>query len=100
MTVDTNIAASPDLSTQPEDFAQRVRVNQTKLRSELKTHYDFIVCGSGSSGSVVAGRLYGLENLRVADGSIMPRVTTGNTMAPCVIIGERAAEVIRTDHKL
>jgi choline dehydrogenase-like flavoprotein len=40
-------------------------------------------------------KVYGIENLRVADGSIMPRVTTGNTMAPCVIIGERAAEVIR-----
>ena len=45
-------------------------------------------------------KFYGIKNLRVADGSIMPRVTTGNTMAPCVIIGERAAEVIRTDHKL
>jgi choline dehydrogenase len=30
----------------------------------------------------------------------MPRVTTGNTMAPCVIIGERAAEVLRSDHRL
>jgi choline dehydrogenase len=39
------------------DFAQRVCANQRKLRSELKSHYDFIVCGSGSSGSVVAGRL-------------------------------------------
>jgi hypothetical protein len=29
-----------------------------------------------------------------------PRVTTGNTMAPCVIIGERAAEAIRTAYKL
>jgi choline dehydrogenase len=28
----------------------------------------------------------------------MPRVTTGNTMAPCVIIGERAAEVLRAQH--
>jgi choline dehydrogenase len=36
----------------------------------------------------------------VADGSIMPRVTTGNTMAPCVIIGERAAEVLRREHGL
>jgi choline dehydrogenase len=45
-------------------------------------------------------KVYGIENLRIADGSIMPRVTTGNTMAPCVIIGERAAEVLRADHSL
>jgi choline dehydrogenase len=52
--------------------------------------------------SVVDGQLkvYGIENLRIADGSIMPRVTTGNTMAPCVIIGERAAEILREEHKL
>jgi hypothetical protein len=31
-------------------------------------------------------KVYGIENLRVADGSIVPRVTTGNTMAPCVIM--------------
>jgi choline dehydrogenase len=50
------------------------------------------------SMSVVDGSLkvYGIENLRIADGSIMPRVTTGNTMAPCVIIGERAGEILRT----
>jgi choline dehydrogenase len=30
----------------------------------------------------------------------MPRVTTGNTQAPCVIIGERAAEVIRTEYSI
>ena len=52
--------------------------------------------------SVVDAKLkvYGTENLRIADGSIMPRVTTGNTMAPCVIIGERAVQAIRTAYKL
>lgn len=35
-------------------------------------------------------RVDGVNDLRVADGSVMPRVTTGNTMAPCVVIGERA----------
>jgi choline dehydrogenase len=45
-------------------------------------------------------KVYGIEKLRIADGSIMSRVTTGNTMAPCVIIGERTAEVLRTEHKL
>ena len=45
-------------------------------------------------------KVYGIENLRIADGSIMPRVATGNTMAPCVVIGERAAEVLRNEHRL
>ena len=54
------------------------------------------------SMSVVDGQLkvYGIENLRIADGSIMPRVTTGNTMAPCIVIGERAVDILREEHKL
>ncbi len=54
------------------------------------------------SMSVVDGQLkvYGIENLRIADGSIMPRVPTGNAMATCLIIGERAAQALRSDHRL
>ena len=51
--------------------------------------------------SVVDGNLkvYGIERLRIADASIMPNITSGNTMAPCVVIGERAAEIIEARHR-
>jgi choline dehydrogenase len=50
--------------------------------------------------SVVDGSLkvYGLDGVRIADSSIMPRITTANTMAPCVVIGERAAELLANAH--
>jgi choline dehydrogenase len=46
------------------DFVERVRMNQRKLTSNLKAQYDFVVCGSGSSESVVARRL--AENASVS----------------------------------
>ena len=49
----------------PSDFAERVRTNQRKLGSDLKAQYDFLICGSGSSGSVVAGRLAADSNVSV-----------------------------------
>lgn len=45
-------------------------------------------------------RVYGIDKLRIADASILPRVTTGNTMAPCVVIGERAGEILQQDYRL
>src|SRR5260370_36715312 len=49
--------SDPEQDTCTAGFAERVRANQQKLTADLKPHYDFIVCGSGSSGSVVARRL-------------------------------------------
>jgi choline dehydrogenase len=45
-------------------------------------------------------KVYGIEGLRIADSSIMPRITIGNTMAPCVVIGERASDLMRKKHGL
>jgi choline dehydrogenase-like flavoprotein len=42
-------------------------------------------------------RVNGLENVRVADTSVMPRLITGNTNAPAIMIGTRAAELITGD---
>ena len=52
--------------------------------------------------SVVDGKLrvYGIDALRIADGSIMPEIPAGNTMAPCVVIGERCAEELKKQYRI
>ena len=39
-------------------------------------------------------RVHDLQGLRIADASIMPTMTSGNTNAPCMMIGEKCADMI------
>jgi len=43
-------------------------------------------------------KVYGIDNLRIADGSIMPRVTTVHTVAPCVVNGDHAVDVLKAPY--
>lgn len=73
------------------------------LLEDLARHYSFTVYHPTSTcriGSVVDPhlRVTGVAGLRVADASVMPNVTSGNTNAASIMIGEKAAEMIATDH--
>jgi choline dehydrogenase len=65
----------------------------------LTYHHQVGTCRMGVDDRAVADpelRVHGIEGLRVADASVMPQVTTGNTHAPTVMIGERASDLIIT----
>jgi choline dehydrogenase len=86
----------------PGDLAGRALASFVRDATAAYLHQNCTAKMGRDEMSAVDGRLqvYGIDNVRIADGSVMPRVTTGNTMAPCVIIGERAAELIRQTYQI
>jgi choline dehydrogenase-like flavoprotein len=74
-----------------------------ELLEDVARHFSYTVYHLTSTcriGSVVDPqlRVMGVDGLRVADASVMPNVTSGNTNAPAIMIGERAAELLATEH--
>lgn len=70
-------------------------------RTVITYHHQVGTCRMGIDDEAVVDarlRVHGVEGLRVADASVMPAVTSGNTHAPTVMIAERAARFFAADH--
>ncbi|WP_022709428.1 GMC family oxidoreductase [Pseudochrobactrum sp. AO18b] len=61
-------------------------------------HHPVGTCKMGTGEDAVVGldlKVHGLEGLRICDSSVMPRVPSCNTNAPTIMVGEKAADIIR-----
>ncbi|NVB42688.1 GMC family oxidoreductase N-terminal domain-containing protein [Pseudenhygromyxa sp. WMMC2535] len=80
----------------------RVDASDALIRADIRARASTLfhpvgTCKMGTDETAVVDaelRVHGIEGLRVADASIMPRIVGGNTNAPCVMIGEKAAALL------
>lgn len=72
-----------------------MRLRDYVRNTAVTYHHQVGTCKMGVDADAVVGpelRVHGIDGLRVADASIMPMVPSGNTNAPSILIGERAAD--------
>ena len=84
-------APGPDVQTRDE-------IKHFMQQQGGTIHHPVGTCKMGEDAAAVVDsrlRVHGLAGLRVADASIMPTLTTGNTNAPAIMIGEKCADFIR-----
>ncbi len=88
--VDEEIA--PGLSSETDEEI----LNWVKNTAET-TYHPVGTCKMGTDPNAVVGadlKVHGLDGLRVADASIMPTLTSGNTNAPSIMIGEKCSDML------
>ena len=92
----------------PEEYRPGLAVQtEEELVAAAGTHSTTIfhpvsTCKMGADDMAVVDerlRVRGLQGLRIADASIMPTITSGNTNAPTIMIAEKASDMIREDAK-
>jgi choline dehydrogenase len=88
---------SERLSPTDEDLASNAALDQWMLRNAYTQHHSSGTCKMGPAHDDMAVvdqfcRVYGMDNLRVVDASVMPDVIRANTNATTIMIGERVAD--------
>lgn len=98
----THLASSPALLPWRGRQTRSAPLSEQELasfiRSRMATYFHPVgTCAMGAGKRSAVDPIlmvHGIDNLRVADSSVMPRITTGNTLAPTLVIAERAASLI------
>jgi len=92
--IDAEITPGPAIQSD-EDMLEDARSRASTVFHPVST----CRMGPDSGENVVDARLkvYGVEGLRVVDASIFPMVTSGNTNAPAIMVGEKGADLILED---